>query len=56
MSIETPNITRSFFVDPVQPGIIRGGWMDDVGGMLVGVHADWVCKVLNEAKENDDEH
>jgi hypothetical protein len=44
-----------FYVDPAQPGIIRGGWLDEMGGFLIGVHARQVAERLNAsaAKEND---
>ena len=38
---------RSFFVDAGTPGIVRGGFYDEMGGMLVGVHAQEVCDKLN---------
>jgi hypothetical protein len=44
-----PKITQPFFVDPTQPGIVRGGFFDEMGGMLVGLHAKWVCEALNAA-------
>ncbi len=46
---DTPNITQPFYVDPAQRGVVRGGWMDELGGILVGVHAEWVCRALNDA-------
>ena len=36
-----------FYVDQNQPGIVRGGPFDSMGGMLVGVHAKEVCHRLN---------
>ena len=36
-----------FYVDAVQPGIVRGGPFDSMGGMLVGLHAKEVCNRLN---------
>lgn len=36
-----------FFVDPDQKGVVRGGWFDALGGILVGVHAQEVCDILN---------
>lgn len=45
------NITQPFFVDPAQPGFVRGGFYDEMGGMLVGVNAEWVCEQLNKALE-----
>ena len=41
-------IKQPFFVDPKQPGYVRGGPFDEMGGMLVGLHAGPVCKMLNE--------
>lgn len=38
-----------FYVDPKQPGFVRGGCYDAMGGMLVGVKAQAVCDVLNAA-------
>ncbi len=46
-------INRPFFIDPKQPGIVRGGFYDAMGGMLVGQHAKWVCDALNEKIERD---
>jgi hypothetical protein len=36
-----------FYVDKEQPGIVRGGPFDSMGGMLVGMHAKEVCDRLN---------
>lgn len=47
-------IEKPFFVDPQKPGIVRGGFYDEMGGMLVGVNAEWVCKALNDAVERDE--
>lgn len=44
-----PAIKQPFFVPSNSPGIIRGGWFDEAGGMLVGLHAQWVCDTLNKA-------
>ena len=41
-------IKQPFFVDPKQPGYVRGGFYDEMGGMLVGLRAGLVCKMLNE--------
>jgi hypothetical protein len=46
-------IEKPFFVDPKNPGVVRGGFYDEMGGMLVGVHAKWVCETLNEKRERD---
>jgi hypothetical protein len=40
---------KEFYVDPKQPGFVRGGFYDAMGGMLVGVKARAVCDVLNAA-------
>ena len=42
-------IEQPFFVDPQQPGVVRGGFYDEMGGMLVGMNAKWVCDALNKA-------
>ncbi len=36
-----------FYVDKEQPGIIRGGWLDPMGGFLIGLHAKQVVDRLN---------
>lgn len=41
-------LKRPFFVDPQNPGVIRGGFYDVMGGMVVGQHASEVCDVLNK--------
>ncbi len=41
-------IKQLFFIDQTQPGFVRGGPFDEMGGMLVGVHAKEVCDMLNE--------
>lgn len=41
------NIDKPFFIDPNNPGIVRGGFYDELGGMLVGMHAKEVCDILN---------
>ena len=41
-------IKQPFFVDPNQPGYVRGGPFDEMGGMLVGMHSVEVCNMLNE--------
>jgi len=33
-------IEKPFFVDPQYPGIVRGGFYDEMGGMLVGVEPE----------------
>lgn len=35
-------------VDKDQPGIVRGGWFDDAGGILVGTQAQFVADAINE--------
>ena len=40
---------RDFYVDKKQPGVVRGGFYDEMGGMLVGTKAKAVCDVLNAA-------
>jgi len=50
---------KKFFVDPSNLGWVRGGFYDDMGGMLVGMHANEVCNILNthyEKEENKDAH
>lgn len=42
------NIPQPFYVDPHKPGCIRGGFFDEMGGMLVGMHAKKVCDALND--------
>lgn len=42
-----------FYIDPKNPGIVRGGFFDEMGGILVGVRAPWVCAALNEKRERD---
>lgn len=41
------NIQKPFFIDQQKPGIVRGGFYDEMGGMLVGMRAQEVCDVLN---------
>ncbi len=41
-------IKQPFFIDQTQPGFVRGGPFDEMGGMLVGMHAKEVCDMLNE--------
>ena len=41
-----------FYVDPEQPGFIRGGWLDEMGGFLIGVHARTVADRLNASAED----
>lgn len=40
-------IRYPFKVDPENPGVVRGGWYDDMGGLLVGAEAEYVCNALN---------
>lgn len=40
---------RKFYVSKEQPGVVKGGFYDAMGGMLVGVKAQEVCDVLNAA-------
>lgn len=43
---------KPFYVDQHNPGIVRGGWFYDVGGMLVGsLHAGDVAEALNAYRE-----
>lgn len=35
-------------VDKDNPGIVRGGWFDEYGGMLVGTEAQFVADAINE--------
>ena len=44
-----PEIKQPFFQDPDQPGIVRGGYHDELGGLLLGFTAEWVCAALNKA-------
>lgn len=44
-----PVITKPFYIDHDSPGIVRGGFFDENGGLLVGRCAEWVCKALNDA-------
>jgi hypothetical protein len=45
-----------FYVDKSQPFIVRGGWLDDIdglvgyrlGGFLIGTAAEYVADALNE--------
>lgn len=41
--------TQWFFIDPSSAGVVRGGPFDRYAGILVGVHAQWVCDALNDA-------
>lgn len=36
------------YVDPDNPGVVRGGWFDTMGGMLVGTQAEFVADAINE--------
>jgi hypothetical protein len=40
-------MTAEYYIDPTQPGIVRGGHYDDMGGMLVGTKAELICDILN---------
>ena len=47
-------ITNKFFIDTNNPGIVRGGFYDEMGGVvvshgsiLVGRAAQYVCDALN---------
>ncbi|KKK72612.1 hypothetical protein LCGC14_2902150, partial [marine sediment metagenome] len=50
-----------FYIDPKSPGIVRGGFYDDMGGiivgersMLIGIYAQEVCDMLNaQIKEKE---
>lgn len=39
--------TPGFYIDPRFQGMIRGGFFDEMGGILVGAKAQWVCDALN---------
>lgn len=41
-------IANPFHVDDAQPGIVRGGWLDEMGGFLIGTHAEYVANALNQ--------
>ena len=41
-----------FFVDKLQPGIVRGGWLDEMGGFLIGPPAKYVTNALNKYAES----
>ncbi len=45
-------LLSEFFVDRDQRGLVRGGWFDSMGGMLVGFHAQEVCDILNAHFQN----
>jgi hypothetical protein len=47
MTTKNPTTIPNFFVSSKQPYIVRGGWFDAMGGMLVGNGAETVCKMLN---------
>ena len=36
-----------FYVDEHHAGVVRGGFFDAMGGMLVGTHAPFVAEALN---------
>ncbi len=36
-----------FYVDKQQSGIVRGGWLDEMGGFLVGPPSQYVADALN---------
>lgn len=40
-------IRTPFTVDSNNPGFVRGGWYDDMGGLLVGMQAQYVADALN---------
>ena len=44
-------LDNPFYVDSNQPGIIRGGWLDEMGGFLIGRHAKAVADRLNKSAE-----
>jgi hypothetical protein len=49
-------IKNPFYVDKTQPGIVRGGWLDEMGGFLIGRGSQYVADALNsyaEAKPDD---
>jgi len=41
-------VDRPFYVDGEQPGVVRGGFFDEMGGMLIGLRAPYVALALNE--------
>lgn len=45
--------TQKFYVDEQQKGVVRGGWFDDMGGILVGSSAQEVCDALNASLSPD---
>ena len=47
-------MSKPFYIDKTHPGIIRGGFFDDMGGLLVGMNAQWVCDALNEKQQRED--
>lgn len=44
---------QKFYVDAQQKGVVRGGWFDDMGGILVGSSAQEVCDALNVSLSTD---
>ena len=45
-------IKNPFYVDKDQPGIVRGGWLDSLGGFLIGPPAAYVANALNNKAES----
>lgn len=43
-----------FYVDSDNPGIVRGGWLDEMGGFLIGLQAKAVADRLNASAESAD--
>ena len=44
---DTELVEEKFYVDSQHPGIVRGGFFDADGGIIVGVRAQWVCDAMN---------
>ncbi len=44
-----------FYIDEVHPGVVRGGFFDRDGGLLVGSNAQWVCNALNEKLRREEQ-
>ncbi len=46
-------MATKFYVDAQQKGVVRGGWFDEMGGILVGMRAQEVCDALNASLSTD---
>ena len=47
------DIEKEFYISPEAKGVVRGGFFDEMGGILCGVNAQWICNALNEKGLNE---